>query len=108
MSTHSGNFDKLIDDWEKNPVVNLSSMLSSYNLKIVYPVLIVFQKDNNHTYDLSIKNCIEHISKEYKRLNIMIPESLDCRIFFIFLPLSDVQEVKQQVIKWIDTKEPLI
>jgi hypothetical protein len=108
LSTHNGNFDKLIEDWENNPVVNLSSMLSSYNLKIVYPVLIVFQKDNNHTYDLNIKNCIEHITKEYKRLNIMIPEFLDCRIFFMFLPLSDVQKVKQQVIEWIDTREPLI
>ena len=34
--------------------------------------------------------------------------SFDYRLFFIFLPLSEVKQIKENVIKWIDSREPLI
>ena len=52
--------------------------------------------------------CIDYIASEYARLNIVIPSSFDYRLFFIFLPLSKVREIKESVIRWIDTNEPLI
>ena len=55
-----------------------------------------------------IKKCIDHIASEYTRLNIVIPASFDYRLFFIFLPLSEVKQIKENVIKWIDSHEPLI
>ena len=29
-------------------------------------------------------------------------------VFFIFLPLSEVKQIKESVIQWIDSQEPLI
>lgn len=56
----------------------------------------------------ALKNAIHNIASEYTRLNIIVPASFDYRLFFIFLPLSEVKQIKENVIKWIDSREPLI
>lgn len=73
-----------------------------------YPIFIAYQKNSTDQYHQSIKKCIEHIASEYTRLNIIVPASFDYRLFFIFLPLSEVKQIKENVIKWIDSREPLI
>ena len=59
-------------------------------------------------YHQSIKKCIDHIAAEYARIGISIPATFDYRLFFIFLPLSEVKQIKESVIQWIDSQEPLI
>jgi hypothetical protein len=53
-----------------------------------------------------IKEAIDYIKgKEVsKTFNITV----DFSIFFIFLPIKEVKEVKQEVIKCIELKKPLI
>ena len=66
------------------------------------------EKANRDAYHQSIKKCIDHIAAEYARIGISIPATFDYRLFFIFLPLSEVKQIKESVIQWIDSQEPLI
>lgn len=108
ISTHSRSLEELIDSWEENPNINLAKEMSKHNIRLIYPVFIGYQKNKTDAYHKSIKKCIEHIANECKRLKLCIPASFDYRLFFIFLPLSEVKRIKERVIEWIDSREPLI
>lgn len=108
LSTHSPNVEKLLADWEENPDINLAQEMQVRGMRLIYPIFIAYQKNATDKYYCSIKKCIDHIASEYTRLNITIPASFDYRLFFIFLPLSEVSRIKESVIQWIDSKEPLI
>ena len=105
ISTHNVQLEDLLNSWEENPDINLSEEIKN---RLIYPIFIAYQKNSTDQYHQSIKKCIDHIASEYTRLNIVIPASFDYRLFFIFLPLSEVKEIKENVIKWIDSHEPLI
>lgn len=108
ISTRNPSLEKLLDDWEENPGINLTREMQARGMKLIYPIFIAYQKNKTDEYLCSIKKCIDHIASEYTRLNIAIPASFDYRLFFIFLPLSEVKEIKESVIQWIDSQEPLI
>lgn len=108
ISTHNAQLEELLNSWEENPDINLSEEIKDRGIRLIYPIFIAYEKDDSDQYHQSIKKCIEHIASEYTRLNIVIPASFDYRLFFIFLPLSDVKQIKENVIKWIDSQEPLI
>lgn len=108
ISTNNKNIESLLDSWEENPDINLSEEIKNREIRLIYPIFIAYQKSSTDQYHQSIKKCIDHIASEYTRLNIAIPASFDYRLFFIFLPLSEVKQIKENVIKWIDSREPLI
>lgn len=108
ISTPTNPINQLIDAWQDNPDINLAQELRTRNIRLIYPIFIAYQKNTTDSYYESVKKCIEHISNEYARLKISIPASFDYRLFFIFLPLSEVKQIKERVISWIDSKEPLI
>lgn len=108
LSTHNPKLDKLLEDWEENPDINLAQEVQARGIRLIYPIFIAYQKTSSDKYHQSIKKCIDHIASECARLNIAIPASFDYRIFFIFLPLSEVKQIKESVIRWIDSREPLI
>ena len=108
ITTHSPSVEALMDSWENNPEINLAKEISSHHMKLVYPVFIGYQKNKTDLYHESISKCIEHITNECKHLKISIPASFDYRLFFIFLPLSEVKRIKERVIEWIDSREPLM
>lgn len=112
MINHRNNFnikdskiEKIIDSWSINPEINLLDEIKKYNLKLVYPILIIYS-DKDPEYDHRITNAIKHINDNYasKKFNL----SIDYQIFFILLPLNEVKKIKQDVIKWIESKQPLI
>ena len=76
--------------------------------KVNNPIFIAYEKASRDTYHQSIKKCIDHIAVEYARIGINIPATFDYRLFFIFLPLSEVKQIKESVIQWIDSQEPLM
>lgn len=97
---------KIIDKWVVNPQINLMNELIEEKIKLVYPILVVSQKHQSG-YDDSIKKAIEYIASNYSELkfdNI----SIEYSIFFIFLPIDKVKEVKEDVISWIESKKPLM
>lgn len=108
ISTHNVQLKKLLKSWEENPDINLAEEIKNRGIRLIYPIFIAYQKSITDQYYQSIKKCIDHIASEYTRLNIVIPASFDYRLFFIFLPLSEVKQIKENVIKWIDSREPLI
>lgn len=108
ISTRNEEVENLLNSWEENPGINLAEEIKNRGIRLIYPIFIAYQQNSTDQYYQSIKKCIDHIASEYTRLNIVIPASFDYRMFFIFLPLSEVKHIKENVIKWIDLRKPLI
>lgn len=97
---------KILEKWDKCIIESLEEELISNQIKLVYPVLLTFDKINDD-YNETIKTAIQHINDNYSHLkfdNI----SIDYSIFFILMPIDDVQASKVTIIEWIDEKEPLM
>lgn len=108
ISTRNVQLEGLLDSWEETPEIVLAKEIKNRGIRLIYPVFIAYQKNAIDEYNESIHKCIDYIASEYSRLNISIPASFDYRIFFIFLPLSEVRQIKENVVKWIESHEPLI
>ena len=93
---------------ERDNSINLAQEMQNRGIRLIYPIFIAYEKANRDAYHQSIKKCIDHIAAEYARIGISIPATFDYRLFFIFLPLSEVKQIKESVIQWIDSQEPLI
>lgn len=108
VSVHSEQLNALLDSWIENPDINLAQEMKTQGIRLVYPIFIAYEKNSTDEYHQSIKKCIDHIAEEYTRIDFNISATFDYRLFFIFLPLSEVKKIKECVIQWIDTQEPLI
>lgn len=108
ITTKSEKFDNLIKSWEEDPNINLGKEMKKYNIKLIYPIFIAYQQMKSDEFYASVKKCIGHINTKVNETNINIVASFDYNLFFILFPLSEVRNIKESVIKWIDTKEPLI
>lgn len=97
---------EICERWEENPTPNVLEEIKKYNMKLIYPILIVSDK-NNKAYDEHIKDCINFIQEEYDKRNISFNNTFMCDIFFAFLPINNIKEMKGQVIKWISEKKQL-
>lgn len=97
---------KLCQEWENNPVINLKSQINKYNMKLIYPILIVADMKGKE-YDQYIVDCISHIEEEFNRRKPKFNDEINSSVFFLFLPLKSVEKMKEQVIKWILQKKPL-
>lgn len=97
---------ELLDKWDKSIITNMVEELNANNIKLVYPILITYNQ-NKSGYNESVKDIIEYINEEY--VDQKFTEiGIDYSIFFILMPIEDVKKCKQQIIKWIDNKEPLM
>lgn len=97
---------ELVDKWEENPRIDLKQELIDNNIKLIYPILIVYEKGATG-YDKDIELAVEHIKDKFSSLtfnNITIDYSL----FFIFLPIDQVKATKEEVKTWIESQKPLI
>lgn len=112
ISNHKNNLnvkgskvEEIINRWELNPKVSIINEVKKHNVKLVYPILIIYDK-NKKGYDNSIEKAIEYIKSNYSKKKMSI--SIDFRIYFIFMPIDKVRDVKLKVIEWIKSNEPLI
>jgi len=96
----------ILDRWDKALIPNLIEELKSNKIKLVYPVLLTYNKYRND-YNESIKEIITHINQKHNETTFE-DIGIDYSIFFILLPIDSVKQCKQQVIEWIDKNEPLI
>lgn len=108
FTTSSSRLKDILDMWEENPEINLAQQMTDHKIRLTYPILIAYQKTQSNEFHSSIQKCIEHITTEFNRLSIKIPANFEYRLFFIFLPLSEVKKIKESVVEWIDSQEPLI
>lgn len=107
MTYTPGALKTIVDEWELNPLINISAEMKKHNISVVYPIMIAHEAVGVDYYD-DIKHCVSYINSEVKRLSVNIPASFEYSIFFILLPANDVRGIKEQVIEWIENKEPLI
>lgn len=111
ITNHKNNFnisgtkvEEIISKWEENPLVDIIEEIKKYDIKLIYPIIIIY--DIKDDYDNSIKIAIEHIKNNHslKTFSLSIPYS----IYFIWLPVDKVRDIKAEVIKWIEQRKPLI
>ncbi|MCT3761618.1 HamA C-terminal domain-containing protein [Elizabethkingia anophelis] len=97
--------ETVIENWKENPHLSIIDEIKKHNMKLVYPVMLLYEEDGAG-YDESIKNIPTHIQVEYSstKYSLSIPYS----IFFILIPMKDVKLIKEDVIKWIESKKPLM
>ncbi len=96
----------ILDKWDKCIIDSLEKELNDNNISLIYPVLVTYNSISE-TYSDSIKLAVEHIKDKFSHISFD-DISIDFSIFFIFLPIDNVKATKETIIKWIDTKEPLM
>ena len=111
ISNGVGIIDKLTpitQTWKKNISINIAEELEKNNADLVYPIMIAYQQPKRCDYYDGIKKCIDHIEERFNTGKFTINASFPIKVFFMFFPVDDVKKIKEQVIKWISDKEPLI
>ena len=111
---HTNNFnisgskvERIINSWKNNPEVNIIEEIKKHNIKLIYPIIILYNKGNKG-YEDSIQTVINHIEKKYSSKTFSISLSIEFSIYFIWLPVDSVRDVKLKVIEWIESKKQLI
>lgn len=104
LNIENSQIENVIDEWESNPEINVCEQLKKHNIKLVYPILILYEGEEN--YDNSIKQIPQHISDNYTDVSFNL--SIEYSIFFILLPLNEVKQIKSDVISWIESKKVLM
>ncbi|MDD2507534.1 MAG: DUF1837 domain-containing protein [Aliarcobacter skirrowii] len=98
-------FEAIREAWESNPLISITSEAKKHNIKLVYPIFIIY-KNTKVRYDDKIKDAIQHINSKYSKLTHSM--GIQFEIFFVFLPLNEVKSIKEEVLKWIELKKPLM
>ncbi|OCL99292.1 hypothetical protein AAX29_01104 [Aliarcobacter thereius] len=96
--------EKILNDWNGNPI-QIIDEIRKYNMTLVYPILLIYS-DNDSNYDERIKKAVKKINDNFEKQSYCL--SINYKLFFIFLPISEVKKIKQEVIEWIESKKPLL
>lgn len=111
ISNGSGIIDLLkpiTESWRTDVSIVIADELKKNNITLVYPILIAYEKKKRKDYHDNIKECIKHIEDLYKTGKYNLSADIDVKIFFMFLPVDNVKEIKESVVEWISIKKPLI
>lgn len=103
--TISDRLSKIKEKWIEKGAITIDDFKND-SIRLVYPILIIFNQ-SVLGYDTSVKNCINYIKRKYSDLKFD-KMSIGSDIFFVFMPVESVKDVKSTVIKWIDSKAPLM
>ena len=104
LNVQNSNIEKIIIEWEENPDIIITEHLRKYNMKLVYPILILYEGKDD--YDESIRQIPKYIEETFEQKSFDL--SIDYSIFFILLPLKNVKQIKEDVISWIESKKALL
>lgn len=105
LNTRDSKIEKFLEDIAYDPIITIVDKLKKYNMKLVYPVMVLYNQDDVG-YDSSIGKVTKYIEEKHSGLNFTI--GIDYSIFFILLPLDNVKKIKSEVLKWIDSKKQLM
>lgn len=108
MSYSHPILDSILNKWENNPEIILSDELASNNVELVYPIFIAFQKQSTYSYEKTITACIKKINETLVKIPFSPNIKINVSIFVILLPVENSNKLKEDVIKWIEAKEPLV
>lgn len=105
ITNDNSKLKSIIEKLDDNPEINLADELKNNGMRLVYPIFIIFDM-NNKNYDDCIRNIVSYIKDNYKTINTSL--TIDYKLFFIFMPIQNVKEVKEEVLKWIEEKKPVL
>lgn len=105
FNIHGTAIESIVTSWENNPTINIAEELLKWKISFVYPILLIFD-DKNKEYNIIIKEVIDHINSTYKNTSYSL--SIPTALFFILLPVSKTNDIKKEVIQWIESNHPLI
>ena len=112
MDNHRNDFvisgsliETVLESWRENPSIKIIDEVRKYNMTLVYPVLLIYP-DKESDFDKKIRNTVNKINKKFKKKSYRL--SINYKLFFIFLPVTNVKKIKQEVIEWIESKKPLL
>lgn len=95
--------EPILKDIRQNPEIKILDLVKFHNMKLVYPILILFD-EHSSGYDETIKSAIKHI--EDKVPTNILEISVDVSLFFILVPLGNSKNIKSKVLEWIrDSKQ---
>lgn len=97
--------ETIVKAWEETPTINIITELQTHKISLVYPILLAFE-DNNKDYDTLIKEVVDHINTKFPSLSYSL--GIPAKLFFILLPVSQTNDLKREVIRWIESNQPLI
>lgn len=95
---------KVLNKWRYEGI-NILDELKQNNIKLVYPIFLIYQS-NKQGYDSNIEKVVTYISDKYAAPNATL--SIPCSIFFILLPIEDVNKTKKEVLEWINIKQQVL
>ena len=111
LINEKGNFEtcpaeitSIIEGWENDPDINLHDEVIEHQIKLYYPMLVLFDRLEG-TYDDSIEEIVGFIDNELKARSMKIEMDID--LLFMFLPVNCGKAVKGEVIKWISQNNPV-
>lgn len=99
--------EDFINECKEKPFRNFYDDIKKYDGKLVYPIMIISNELQNN-FDESIQKFVDKINELSISKQIIIPQDLTIELFFIFLPVEDVNIIKKDVLKWIQTNKTLI
>lgn len=112
MENHRNNFnlknskiEEILKAWSDNPNIKIIEEIKKHNLTLVYPILLIYS-DKHPNFEEKIVKAVEHINTHCIKKKYSL--SIKYKLFFILLPLDEVKKVKQEVIEWIESKQPLL
>jgi HamA len=95
----------ILDDLKQNPDIKISELSKKYSIKLVYPILILFDGKSGE-YDKTIEEAIKHIEESVGKIKFDI--SIDVSLFFILFPVESSKNIKLKVLEWIRDKKQLM
>ncbi len=95
---------QVVEKWNENPLINLAEEVSKYDIRLVYPILVTYKKSKKGYVD-SIEKAVKYLNDEFSKFNYSL--SFPFNIFYIFMPIDEVGEVKKAVIECITSKKQL-
>ena len=105
LATKSSVLIPVLDDIKSDPDIKISELSQKHNIKLVYPILILFDEKNDG-YDKTIEDALDHMENKAEEMSFDV--SVDVSLFFILIPVNGSKEIKSKVIEWIKDKKPLM
>ena len=105
LAIKGSSIEPILADIKANPDLKISDLSNKHNIKLVYPILILFD-EKNAGFDKTIEDSLSHIESNVD--DLAFDASLDVSLFFIFIPVNGGRDIKSKVIKWIKDKKPLM
>lgn len=100
--------NEVIDKWNEDPDIVLVEELQNYNIELVYPIFIAYQKQSTYSYEETISSCVLKINQELQNVQFSTNLTIKVSIFIMLLPVDNSNKLKEEVLEWIENKVPLI